>query len=289
MNVAFLILAHNNYNHLRKLISSLQGAESKFYVHIDKKSTLPREQFESNVYLLEDREAVYWYGYSTVRATIKLLKKAVEDTANDYFLLLSGVDYPIRPRAELFSLLQEGGEFINILKGSQPNKPLSRFEYYYFDGFDRRSTSFKTKVFILAEKALQKLKLKKKIPFQIFVGSQWFALSRSCVEFILKEVAENPSYEAFFKNSLVPDESFFQTIIGNSKFFAQTKANLTYTDWSTKPAPAIITEKHVEFFKLNRILEGVYGKSSPFFARKFDDDSSELVKRIDSELRGVDL
>ena len=41
-----------------------------------------------------------------------------------------------------------------------------------------------------------------------------------------------PEILEFFKHTVCPDESFFQTIVMNSPFKTTQKNNLTFVDWS---------------------------------------------------------
>jgi hypothetical protein len=89
----------------------------------------------------------------------------------------------------------------------------------------------------------------------------------------------------YFKHVYIPDEAFFQTIIGNSKFVENVEGNLTYVDWDADPGPAMIQEKHIELFKSKRHFKTKYGVHEPFFARKFDDSSKTLIDTINTVLR----
>ena len=82
----------------------------------------------------------------------------------------------------------------------------------------------------------------------------------------------------------MPDEAFFQTIIGNSPFIKNTAASLTYTDWNVPVPPAAIEERHLEFLKTHIEFNDEYGKRFPYFARKFDDNSEGLLEKIRQEL-----
>src|SRR4051812_35408709 len=111
MRIAYLILAHNNYTHLQKLIDALNEFDCKFYVHIDKKSPLPNLKGD-NIIFIKNRVKVYWSTFSEVQATLHLMDEAARDRRHDYFVLISGVDYPIRSNAEIIKKLSNGGEFI---------------------------------------------------------------------------------------------------------------------------------------------------------------------------------
>ena len=41
MKIAYLILAHNNYNHLKKLVNALNDGNGVFFIHIDNTLKLP--------------------------------------------------------------------------------------------------------------------------------------------------------------------------------------------------------------------------------------------------------
>ena len=77
LKIAYLVLAHNNYEHLKRLVSALNEGESKFYIHIYKKSTLP-DLNGYNIIFLHDRIDVHWSGFSIVKATLKLLQRAIQ-------------------------------------------------------------------------------------------------------------------------------------------------------------------------------------------------------------------
>jgi hypothetical protein len=286
MKIAYLILAHNNYNHLKRLVSALNDSNVVFFIHIDTTLKLPNNlnEFENVVFVRGPK--VSWAGWSTIEAIISLLRTA-KGYGFDYYFFLTGADYPIRPNSFLYTQISTGGEFMNIKKGFYGDKSEKRFKYYYFDGFDRRNTrSIKTVFFYLLEGTIKLFFQKKSYPFkQIFVGSTWWGLSHDCILYIMHFIDHNEEFIRFYKTSWGSDESFFQTIIGNSPFYSTCKTNLTYQDWSTNPAPAWINKNHVELFKKQTEFNVGYGNFMPFFARKFNDESAEIVELIEKELR----
>jgi hypothetical protein len=59
---------------------------------------------------------------------------------------------------------------------------------------------------------------------------------------------------------------------------------LVFDDWSISgPHPAMINERHVAFFESqDRICaENSYGSGEVLFARKFSENSADLIQRID--------
>lgn len=283
MKICYLILAHNNFGHLQRLIEALNNGDSTFFIHIDKKAEQAYTPIKNNVKVIPTRIDINWGGFSMVEATLALMEYGMEHSrGSDYFVLISGVDYPIRSKEFLYEQLAAGKEYIDIAPVPVPYKPVERYEYYFFD-FKRRDAGLWHPL-ILTEILLKKLRIKRKSPFKIYAGTQWFALTHQCVSYILRTVKEDKRYIRFFRHTLVPDEAFFQTIIGNSPFLQQAKASLTYTDWEVPAPPATIEERHIEFLKTHIEFNDEYGQRFPYFARKFDDDSEALLKRVREEL-----
>jgi len=262
---------------LQKLVNALNQDNVLFYIHIDKKSSLPQIQGK-NIHILKNRVDVHWGGFSQVEATLLLLEEALKN-GFDYAAFISGKDYPVKPNEWLNQTLSKGGEFIQMNKmGTDPFAPLSRYKYYYFtDHYQRRNKkSIKTKIFLQLQKKLRQLKIAKRIPFQLYTGACWFVLSHDCINYILQQVYTNSKLMKFFRSGFCPDEGFFQTIIGNSPFAGKVKPCMTYADWSVDPGPAMFTELH---FPVIASMDAI------FFARKFDDNSGKLLSQIDEKLR----
>jgi Core-2/I-Branching enzyme len=283
VKVAYLLLAHAGLDFLDRLIASLNDDNCCFYVHVDGKAEANYASARKNVTVLSDRSDVYWGSYSQLQAEVKLLQCAIKSDS-DYYVLISGVDYPIRPNQFLYDLLSSGDEFISTCKVPTEHKPLSRFESYHLV-YERRARSVKSYSLRLAESALRIAWRKKIIPFTLYAGSTWFALTKLAVMHVLSTLEEDPRYEEFFRTCLFPEEAIFQTILVNSPFKDRMTHNLTYTDWSTNPAPAIISDRHIELFQKQVTFTSVYGEYRPFFARKVDTRNTRILDLIDRRLR----
>lgn len=108
---AYLILAHKNWSQLRKLVELLDDEGNDIYIHIDKKSQISEDTLEmimmaavkSKVSFV-DRMEVQWGAYSVVEAELKLLRAAVAENYQ-YFHMISGMDLPLKPQAEIHVFL----------------------------------------------------------------------------------------------------------------------------------------------------------------------------------------
>jgi Core-2/I-Branching enzyme len=301
MRVAYLILAHNTPNHLSRLVRALDSPNADFFIHVDRKSDISpfRDRFsQSNVRFAEDRVAVYWGEFSIVQASVSLIREALNHLpAPHYLVLLSASDYPLRSSQyiEAFFLENQRRQFINMVQ--MPCEPvgklLERLEQYWLQ--TPNDAQFVGRVVARLNHLINnQLKLIKRDYEKVFsglvpyAGSQWWALTKDACRHVLEFIDSRSDVVKFFRNVAFPDESFFHTIIGNSKFATQVRRNLTFHDWSRSsgPKPAIIDMDHLNAFMKTPCLitEDPYGRGELLFARKFPDDSSHLTDFIDANL-----
>src|SRR6185503_994878 len=256
MKIAYLILAHNTPRHLSRLVAALSSESSDFFIHIDRKSNADdfRTTERPGVHFAEERVAVFWGDFSQVEATLVILRAALADPRDfDRFVLLSGSDYPLRSASyvEQFFARNADKEFINLvtMPSQEAGKPLSRLTTY-------QVRPGEPTIGRIVRKALMKLRIKaSRRDYTLYLrdlvpygGSTWWGLSREACEHVVSFVDTESQVVAFFKNTVCPDESFFQTILGNSPFRSRIARNLTYTDWREgRSSPDVITVKHIEF------------------------------------------
>ena len=75
---AFLILAHNEFEILRLLVSRLDDSRNDIFIHFDKKvEVLPEINVkEACLTILQDRKDVRWGGFNMVEAEYALFEEA---------------------------------------------------------------------------------------------------------------------------------------------------------------------------------------------------------------------
>lgn len=295
MKIAYLLLAHNNPEHLRRLIATLSTSSSSFFIHIDQKSNV--DPFlgikGNNIHFVQERVPVYWGDFSQVEAMLILLRSALADRCRfDRLVLLSGADYPLRPAAsiERFFANNPNREFINLvaMPSKAAGKSISRLTTYTISpGAPLLSRAIR-KVLMMAGVLPQKRDYKAYLgDLAPYAGSTWWALSRAACDFILSFATRETQAVDFFRNTICPDESLFQTILGNSHFRPRIVRNLTYTDWSDGAAsPAVMTERHLALFQATSSFapDDTYGGGEMLFARKFADEPGDLVTKLDRQI-----
>ena len=98
---AYLIMAHNNFEILKKIIVLLDNEKNDIFIHIDKKvKNIDIRQFEkiakkSKVKVLNNRIDIHWGGYSQIECELLLLKESINGEYS-YYHLISGVDLPLK-------------------------------------------------------------------------------------------------------------------------------------------------------------------------------------------------
>lgn len=295
MKIAYLITAYNNPRHLNRLLEALNNASVDFYIHIDKKSkvTFDIPQWK-NIHVLENNIEVFWGSFTFIEATILLIKEAKKYGEYDYYCMTSGADYPVRSNEYILNFFKKnkGKEFINICKMPDNDKSFDRVNYFYYSDFLLKLNPIYLYK-ILVNRLVRFFNIQRSIPMEykklvLFGGSNWWALSDKCVSYILAFVEKNKKLSQFYKNTYIPEEMFIHTIIGNSPFYKKVTNAYMYTDWNAKsgPLPAQIKKRHIDELSKNQLIS-TYGdgKMTVLFARKFADNSLEVLKIIDKELR----
>ncbi len=316
MNIAYLILAHNQPLQLERLISRLDQPNAYFFIHIDKKST-GKVAIKSNLshfpnLKIISNHNVNWMGFNMVESTIDLLRLASGSGIDfKYYVLMSGQDYPIKSNRFINEFFEKHTEdFISFARiNDSPDNFKNKVRYLHYYDFPYTNPRNKNKIPLLVYlyfgihrhvvRYLPKRSFYKNM--EPCFGAQWFALTHETVKCILEFIKENKGYLRFMKYTEGPDETFFQTIILNSgrktnvydyeRFeewcktkkegdnFIQDYSSLRYMDWSDngKNVPKPAILDETYFETLKT--------SADLFARKFDEKASALLmQQIDTEL-----
>jgi hypothetical protein len=304
MQTAYLILAHQQPRQVARLIQSLSSEWSYFFVHVDRKASLPA--FKAAIppsrrvcYLPDpERVKVHWGGFSPVQATLRLLDCAYRSAVRfGRYCLLSGADFPIRDNNQIREAFDSDQEFISIGQAlctpGVPDKThnVGRYHYYDHDWLNPRTSPFP---------ALPRLaaRLSSRVPrsayqrIPLYQGSQWWALTDQMVGYVFNFIRKHPDYLTFQRFTLVPDEVFFHSIVKSSPWAGRINHDVEqgtlpggtspergchYIDWhSGETVPKVL-----DLSDLEKLLA-----SKALFARKFEDPrSAELLNRLES-LRG---
>lgn len=105
MRHAWLIITHNEFEVLQRLVSMLDHERSDFFIHFDAKvKTLPKITVEKGrLFVLENRVDVRWGSVSQIETELVLMEAALAQGPFSHYHILSGTHLPLRDVEELFS------------------------------------------------------------------------------------------------------------------------------------------------------------------------------------------
>lgn len=227
MKVGFVLLAHEPPEQLRSLIEGLLAIGRNVFVHhhVTSQSDLRKasanwnlERFPGHLHL-SPQIRVKWGEWSIVQATLNCLEAARQQgDDSDFYLLLSGSCMPIKPiklvEAYLTATPWDHIEAVNahqhrwVTQGIQE----ARWEKYHYFNWRKQQWLFDASL-----KVQNRLGVKRRLPLKQtpYMGSQWWCLRRGTVQKILDLVKQNSDVVGFYRRTWVPDELFFQTMVGN--------------------------------------------------------------------------
>ncbi|MDA8173768.1 MAG: hypothetical protein M0018_04150 [Nitrospiraceae bacterium] len=283
IRIAYLLLAHKNPEQLNKFTEQLSMDKfADIYVHIDKKNyvKMSSEIDGKNITILKERVDISWGDISLVDAAMCLLREAVNSGRKyDFVCLRSGQDLLVRSGLADYLELNRHKLFMNAWKmdGSGSGAYFWRIKWPRFTRRQYDSAFHPFRIFRSALIRLYKLGINffpnpKKMQMDIYRGSQWFCVPGYAAEYIVNFVANNVWYYEFFKDSLAPDEYFFQTLLMNSEYVKDNVCNnLTYIRFGQTKKD----NNHAATLTMADVPE--IEQSNKFFARKFD-------RAVDSEV-----
>ena len=227
MRIAYIILAHDHPVFLKRLIKKLLSQGAMIVLHLDSKvgNQILKEIVDAfresadQFHAFSDVKAD-WGKWSLVEAELRALRVIAEkDWKPDYVHLMSGSEYPIKSVGKFGDFLKnnQDTDFIECVdvrkrRWVQGGLEIERFFYHY--PFSYRHPTLRFHLFYCLQK---RLGLKRKLPQELkpMMGSQWWTLRWSSCELVLDFICSNPEVVRYFRTTLIPDESFFQTLLSH--------------------------------------------------------------------------
>jgi len=278
---------------MRRLITAL-AIDADFFVHVDAK--VPIEMFEPaewahNVTFITERVKVYWAGFSVVQATLNLMAAAHALGHYERYVLLNGLDYPIKPTSLIIEHLLENPEkeFIRFfdIEEADPLYVELATRYHFFDAprvLVNRYYDLRKAAQTLARPFRKRLPR----PYRHCFGHMQWALTSNCVEYILDFDSRNSSLRAFYRTAFAPDERYLHTIVANSPFCDRAGGIEPYTGFGTYRMANL---HHIDPSLNKTFTEADYAElaaSDKVFVKKITSEQSlELIRLIDEKLRIV--
>ncbi len=278
---AYLIMSHDNFTVLKKLLELLDDEKNDFFIHIDKKvgkvntNSIVQNIKKSKIKFIR-RKKVFWADYSMTDVELDLIREAINTGDYSYLHLLSGSDLPIKSKEYIFNFFNSSNKIYLCCGSTFGNYQKNRTRYYY--------PFIKTKIF-RNSKFIKALSLvlgrcqallfinrhRIKLNFKdCYHGWNWFSIPKDFAQYVLLQ--EERIYSTFH-HTLASDESFMQTVAMNSafktrifKFDCLEESIMRRIDWN-RGRPYTFTREDY-----NYIMDSPY-----LFARKFNENIDEKI------------
>ncbi|MDF5707442.1 MAG: beta-1,6-N-acetylglucosaminyltransferase [Nostoc sp. S4] len=280
-SIGFVLLTHTKPLQIYRLIDTLNRMFNYPVIvchHDFSKCDLSVDTLSKNVLLVRPHVQTEWAGFTLVEATIQSLRLMYEATdAPDWFVLLSGADYPIKSARQILDDLALNSydayiqyEQITYETYKLDLKPNMLWLKNSYQRYCTKSFSFNYLKKYFAQLNIEirlehPLLTKAFLPFSnklaCFSGSQWFCANRKAAEYIIDFHSQKNGVTLYYQKLKYTDESYFQTILANAPHLKLKNDRRRYIDWSTGgPHPKVL---------LMEDLPNLMA-SSAHFARKFD-------------------
>lgn len=276
---AFLIMAHNNWYTLEKLIQIIDAPWNDIYLHVDSKSKGFRKNSilsipKTSTIQLTKRHDVTWGNESQIKAEMELFKTAYCNGPYYYYHFLSGADLPLLSAKDLYNYFED--KECNYLH-TEPNA--TPFEWRlksYINVFRSFPTFARKRLNILSEICQHKMHinrliwLKNQYPI-LGKGHNWCDLTHRAVE---KLIQAEGNIRKFTRFTHCSDEMYKQIVLLNQpeeQIGAISNIDIRYIDWSeNNNHPRTLTINDYDSL-MNSTSQGCV------FARKFDANIDQSV------------
>ncbi|XP_070779509.1 xylosyltransferase 2 [Enoplosus armatus] len=293
VRVAFVLMVHGRaVRQLKRLIKAIYHRDHYYYIHVDKRSgymhreVLQIAQQYPNIRATPWRMVTIWGGASLLKAYLRSMQDLLSmlDWKWDFFINLSATDFPTRTNDELVAFLSQQRDK-NFLKSH--GRENARF--IKKQGLDRLFHECDNHMWRLGERSIPE-------GLEVSGGSDWFALTRRFVEYVINSQDDLVSgLKQFYSYALLPAESFFHTVLGNSHMCdSLVDNNLRVTNWNRKLGCKCQYKHIVDWcgcspndFKPQDLIRIQQLTRPTFFARKFESSvNQEAIDILDTHLYG---
>lgn len=277
MKIAYFIMAHHKPDQLQRLLQAIYSPQHLYLIHVDSKADAYLHDMVSffaenndNIKLLTSR-SVRWAAWSQVQLELDAIRELLHlDREWDYYVNLSGQDFPLVKQEQIEQLLQGSTANYVRIETMPPVEKNVRQNFYWIEDMG------------------QIKRMGEREPFESYFashmkpvsGSSWKMITRSFAHFAVHSTF---SYELqeYCRYCLAPDEMFFQLLLNNSDY-VMTHNNMLhrYFEMEAMQEGGMSRPRILTSIDLEKLLQ-----SGSLFARKFDDAvDSEIFTLLEKHL-----
>lgn len=277
MKIAYFIMLHHKYTQFCWLFDAIYTEEDVFLIHVDKKSSSDFYSqvrsyvgTRSNVSFLPRRTVTYC-GWSSVDTDLQAMKVHLQSGTDwQYFVNLSGQDYPIKP----IGLMKKR------LEAEWPRNFVRAWSFAKVRELDGPGDPHLKRLFVLdAFGHLVRTRIRLPFPRSIdikYKGSAWHIVTRDFCRWVLTD-GMTKRIEELVKYTWNPDELFLSALIMNSPYRDLRTSHLQPDFGHEIIWPGPKTLRMEDYDRL--------AASNALFARKFDETvDRQVLVRLAGEL-----
>ncbi len=296
INIAFLISAHTDAPHLRRLICSLPK-EADFFVHVDAKVDIQPFLDATqglNVHFISKRTDIMWGSFGQVMYQMNLIHEALSSTKHfDYLISISGLEYPLWKNSRILEEIENnnGKEYLFATCMSDKNQDSTKLyrEYRFFNIYAWKYGTLKSKFRVAIRHIVNLLGIKKKLTipcngkkFKLYKGGSWWGITNELATYVWYIYSHEKKFVNYFKTAFAPDETFIHTIACNTVF----SQNCNIIDNKSTSLEELSPLTYIEYGKEIKVLTeedfDVLINSNKMFCRKtITGKSDKLLDKID--------
>lgn len=282
VKIAYLVIAYMDPEQLKRLALRLTKT-SDIYIHINSSvDIVPFQEALTDlpgpgrVIFSEKRFRIVWAGYTILKAAFSMIEQAFQQEQYDRFVLLTGLDYPIKSDEEIQAFFQEHSdvEYVRaaVVKGE-------KYDHLYYHA--SRDHKLLHKCFQMYEKLLRRLGRKGKPDYVRYRGKKYplygiapkWALTGTCAKYVLNFYKNNPRFNRYFQLMHAPDDFYVATVLFNSAYRDHIEAeyDIFKIVWlpADKGAKILTEEDYTELTECRQL-----------YAKKFQSDYSEKLQQM---------
>ncbi|KAL9701776.1 hypothetical protein quinque_005217 [Culex quinquefasciatus] len=291
--VFLLTLNGRALRQVHRLLRTLYSPKHYYFIHIDSRQhylyreLLKLEQHFPNIRLSRTRWSTIWGGASLLQMLLSCMEHLLREVPEwdwDFVLNLSESDFPVKTLDKLVRFLSanRGRNFVR-----SHGREVQRF--IQKQGLDRTFVECDNHMWRIGDRVLP-------AGVQIDGGSDWICLSRDFARYVTTGDDLIRGLLVIFRQTILPAESFFHTVLRNSEFCnSYVDNNLHVTNWKRRLGCKCQYKQIVDWcgcspndFKPDdwAKLQGTESKQF-YFARKFEPIiNQEVILQLEEWVHG---
>ncbi|KAI0562042.1 Glycosyltransferase 14 [Gracilaria domingensis] len=300
----FVQVGNDSVALLERLFARIHSPRNVYIVHIDAKVdpelrngfaqlVKSSDRYKENVHLMES-EMVTYKAVTMVLNTIAAMTLALEKHKSwDYFINLSGADYPLVSVEKQARLLARTNlpigrlNFVTFFPKKEWGPYSFRIRNLYWDPGIARNGSRKAHLFYV--KGHKENPLEPHRSFVFTKAEAWVVLSRPFVKFLIRSSFAKRML-VYHMHVLSVPEHYFMNVLYNHPIWRQTIVQDAFRKvvWYHRGRRSGQHPYVLDKGNSNSFWDDLYSTRS-LFARKFSVPNSSLMDRIDTELSGISM